>query len=258
MKKRIIVVALLLVAAVTWFGLIRPGGESSGKTILHVLAAASLNDVMKEIEQRYEKNHDSIDLVISYASSGKLQQQIEQGVPADLFISAGVEQMDRLEGKQLISDRVNLLENRLVLITRERQSMMTDVHDLISTQVQTVSIGYPDTVPAGHYAKQILLSYELWEPLQSKIVYASDVTQVLAHVQTGNADAGLVYRTDAAAAKQVSVVETVSSEHHDPVIYPVGIVKRTANPEASKELYRWLQREEAGNIFKSYGFEMSE
>lgn len=258
MKKSVAVIAVLLMIAAGGILGIRTISGSSDKTTLHVLAAASLKDAMEELKQQYESNHQSINLEINYASSGKLQRQIEQGVQADLFLSAGDEQMDVLEKNDYILKRTNLLENRLVLITQNSESTVTDVNDLTESEIKKISIGNPETVPAGEYARQTMLSYDLWKELESKLVYASDVTQVLSHVRTGNADAGFVYQTDAGSVDDVRTVATISLEHHHSIDYPAGIVKETGNPQETDEFYRWLQGEKAKNIFSSYGFEMGE
>ncbi|HEU4963114.1 MAG TPA: molybdate ABC transporter substrate-binding protein [Bacilli bacterium] len=228
---------------------------------LYVLSAASLSDAMQEVKSVYESSHPDVELLESFGSSGTLQQQIEQGAPADLFLSAGEGQMQALLAKNLIdtAHRQDLLTNELVLIVPSdgTTSTVKSLADLTQPDVKKVAIGQPDTVPAGHYAKETLSAERLWQPLQDKLLYAKDVRQVLTYVETGNVDAGLVYATDARTSKRVKVVVTADANSHNPIVYPYGIVKATDHAKQAQALYDWLQSAEATRIFASYGFKMS-
>lgn len=230
------------------------GRASSGEVRLYVLAAASLTDAVREIQARYEADHPGVRLVPTFASSGRLKQQIERGAPADLFLSAGTEEMEELLGKGLIDPRFHaeLLENELVLIAPEGASLK-GLADLASNRVKRIAVGHPETVPAGMYAREALVHFGLWEKLQRKLVFAGDVRQVLAYVKTGNADAGIVYRTDIRHGG-VSVIAEMPPESHRRILYPLGLVKGTKHPSEAQALYRWLQEKEARSIFEKYGF----
>lgn len=237
------------------------GGTSTGpkeveKIELSLLAAASLTDAVKEIQKEYEQRHSHIKLVPSFASSGKLQKQIEQGVPADLFLSAGGKEMDSLVNQGLIvaDGCQDLLQNKLVLIIPAKgKKKVKGFQDL--TKVERVALGQPDTVPAGDYSKQVLQDMKLWEPLWSKLVFTGDVRQVLTYVESGNVDAGLVYETDAKTSDQVSVVANADPSTHKPIIYPLGVVKASQHPKEARRLYDFLQGKEAQAVFEKYGFE---
>lgn len=223
---------------------------------LYVLAATSLTDALEEIQDIYEKEHPHVKLVPNFASSGKLQKQIEEGAPADLFISAGGKEMKALLDKDLIESNYHtpLLRNRLVLIVPEKnRNKIKDFPDLI--RADRIAVGQPDTVPAGDYTKQALKQMKLWDKLQSRMVFAGDVRQVLTYVETGNTDTGLVYQTDAQTSDKVSVVATASPDSHQPIVYPVGVVKSSQRSDEARQLYDWLRGEKAKAIFGKYGFQ---
>ncbi|WP_445252416.1 molybdate ABC transporter substrate-binding protein [Paenibacillus sp. FSL R10-2796] len=225
------------------------------KTEIIVSAAASLQDSLDKIALLYEKKHPDIDLVFNYAASGTLQKQIEQGAPADLFFSAGDKQMNALVEGGLISDHKVLLKNQLVIVVpSDSKVKLTTITQLTDKAFKKVAVGQPESVPAGQYAQQSLAAKKVWDPLQSKLVFAKDVRQVLSYVETGNADAGFVYKTDALTSKKTKIALTVGPHVHKAINYPAGIVKSSKNQKAAKELYSYLQSKEANDIFVSYGF----
>jgi len=156
---------------------------------LTVAAAASVQDVAKELKRVYGEKNSGVVITYNFASSGTLQKQIEEGAPVDLFISAGKSQMDALEEKGLIlpGTRKNLLGNDLVLIAG-KDSGLASFDELDDQTTEKISIGTPETAPAGRYAKEALISLGLWEKIQPKLVLAKDVRQVLTYVETGNVD----------------------------------------------------------------------
>lgn len=225
------------------------------KTEIIVSAAASLQDSLDKIAILYEKKHPDIDLVFNYAASGTLQKQIEQGAPADLFFSAGDKQMNALVEEGLISDHKVLLKNQLVVVVPSNSNVkLTTITQLTDKSFKKVAVGQPESVPAGQYAQQSLTAKNVWNTLQSKLVFTKDVRQVLSYVETGNADAGFVYKTDALTSKKVKIALTVGPHVHKAINYPAGIVKNSKNQKAAKELYSYLQSKEASDIFTSYGF----
>lgn len=232
-----------------------PPAEAAKKTEVMISAAASLQDALDQIAAQYERQHPEVDLVFNYAASGTLQKQIEQGAPADLFFSAGDKQMKALADGGFISAQTGLLKNQLVVIvpSNARQNMNT-ITELAGSAYKRVAVGQPESVPAGQYARQSLEAKGIWNTLQSKLVFAKDVRQVLSYVETGNADAGFVYKTDALTSKKVRIVSTVGGHVHSPIHYPLGIVKGTKNEAAAKAVYSYLQTKTAADIFKSHGF----
>lgn len=236
------------------------GGSAKGKSEkvqITVSAAASLKDVLAELSSVYEKDHPNVSIKFNFGSSGALQQQIEQGAPADLFFSAAEDKFNRVVNQGLIDkkDSVKLVENSLVLIVpKGKNQHVNSFKDLAEGKIEKLAVGKPESVPAGKYAKETLTNLDVWSKVQSKIVYCKDVRQVLSYIETGNADAGIVYRTDALSSDQVETVETAKSDLHTPIVYPLGIVKNTKHREQSEEFYQFLQSDQAVKAMEKYGF----
>ncbi len=222
---------------------------------LLVSAAASLQDSLNAIEPLYEEHNPGIDLIMNYGSSGALQKQIEQGAPADLFVSAGVKQFEALSSANLVRDAVNLLDNQLVAIaSEEAAASITKLEDLPAAELRVIAIGDPEVVPAGSYAREALLGAGIWEDLESKLVLAKDVRQVTTYVETGNAEIGFVYKTDALGSDRAVVAFEVAPELHAPIRYPAGIVTHTKQSEEAERFLTYLQGEAASAVFETYGF----
>jgi len=221
-----------------------------------VSAAASLQNSLTELQKAYALKTPSVKLTINFGASGTLQQQIEQGAPTDLFISAGKTQMDALgQSNLLVKDsRIDLLGNDLVLITGKDNSKVTSLDDLSKSSVAHISIGTPASVPAGKYAQDSLTSLKLWDSLQPKMVMAKDVTSVLNYVETGNADAGFVYRSDAQGSTKVKVVAVIPENSHKPIVYPAAVILATKNKQAAEDFLKYLQSADAQKVFVKYGF----
>lgn len=223
---------------------------------LIVSAAASLKDAMDEIQRTYKQERPEVTLRFNFGSSGALQQQISQGAPVDVYVSAAEDTFTKLVQDGIIAeeDGVDLLGNALVLVVPKDSTAVTGFADLGKEEVDKISIGMPESVPAGKYAKESLEKLGIWQDVEAKMVYAKDVRQVLSYVETGNVDAGIVYKTDAIASEQVSIVATADPATHSPVIYPVGVIKQSAHYEAAKDLYHYLQSDAAIQVFEKYGF----
>lgn len=231
-------------------------GKNTNTINLTVSAAASLKDSMDEIEKIYTKENPNVKITYNFGASGTLQQQIEQGAPVDVFISAATKQMNELKNKGLLVNNTdkNLLENSLVLIVPKDSSTVKDFSDLATDKVKKVALGEPKTVPAGQYANEVLTYFKILDKVQPKTVLGNDVREVLTWVETGNADAGIVYATDAKISNKVKVVATASENSHKPVLYPVAAIKDSKNIEAAKEFIQFLSGDKAKAIFEKYGF----
>jgi molybdate transport system substrate-binding protein len=254
--RQITIVALFaasMLPPLVWRGN-RPEGP---KTVsLTVSAAISLKDALDDLRSLYERERPGVRLTFNYGGSGTLQHQIEQGAPVDLFISASEEQMKAIESEGLLlsGTRVNLLENSLVLIVPASESFIRNLNDLAGTKVRTIALGEPSTVPAGAYATQTLKSLGLFSAVREKIVYAKDVRAVLAYVETGNADAGFVYETDAQTSSKVRVAAIAPPDSHDPIVYPAAVLEDSPHPAAAREFLAFLQGPDAQKIFAKDGF----
>ncbi|PZE19758.1 molybdate ABC transporter substrate-binding protein [Paenibacillus xerothermodurans] len=236
------------------------GGESThdsnARVELTVSAAASLAGALKEIQPLYEAKQP-VKINLNLGASGSLQRQIEQGAPVDVFLSAGSDHMAALISQGLVNEgrQRNLVTNQLVLIApSDSAEHITAMADLQQDRIQRIAVGEPSTVPAGRYAREALGALGLWEPLQASIVLTKDVRQVLTYVESGNADAGFVYRTDALNSAKVKVVQEVDAALHSPIRYPVGIVSSTSHRDEAQAFYEYLQSKEAVNVLTRYGF----
>lgn len=219
--------------------------------------AASLKDAMEEIKAQFEDHNPHIKLNFNFGGSGALQQQIEQGAPVDLFLSAASKPMTALVDKGIVAadQQQHLLANELVVIVPAGTSLISPrIAALTEADIRKVAIGIPESVPAGSYAKEAIAHEQLWNSLQDKLVQAKDVRQVLQYVETGNADAGFVYKTDAIATPKVTIAFEVNSATYSPIVYPAGIIQSTKHREEVEELFAYLQTTEAMNIFVKYGF----
>lgn len=226
---------------------------------LNISAAASLKEAMADLETVYTSKNPEVSFVVNYGSSGSLQQQIEQGAPCDLFISAGEKQMTALDEEGLLLDGTNkdLVKNSLVLISNNN-SEITSIDSLTSDTVSKIALGEPSSVPAGKYADETLTSLAIKDSLNDKLVFAKDVKEVLAWTASGNADVGFVYLSDALSNENVKIVETISEEYHSPITYPVAVIKDSQNIDAAKAFEDFLFSDEAQNIFEKYGYKSVE
>ena len=229
---------------------------AQSNTSLLVSAAASLKEALEEIKPLYQQSKSNVNISYNFGSSGALQQQIEQGAPADIFISAAKKQVDALEQKGLLvaGTRNIIAKNRLVLVVPKNVGGITSFYSLKDAKVKKIAMGEPRSVPAGQYAQQVLEKLKIWSQVKSKLVFANNVRQVLASVESGNADAGLVYITDAKISNQIKVVVTADEKYHSPIIYPLAVVKRSKNINAAKEFSQFLSSNQAKAVFKKYGF----
>jgi len=232
-------------------------GCRTTQPILTLSIAASLQDAIVEIQSSYQHEHQ-VEFRNNFGASGTLAREIEQGAPVDAIISAGSKPIDDLQSKGLLAagTRTNLLGNSLVLIAPQ-DSKLTGFEDLPSPGVRLVALGDPASVPAGQYGRQTLISLKLYDRLHDKIVLGKDVRQVLTYVETGNADAGLVYGTDARISTKVRVVAVAPESSHDPIVYPLAIVAGSRNQQSARDFVAFLSTSAARAIFIKHGFTMA-
>ena len=220
-----------------------------------VFAAASLTDALKQIAADYEKSSGD-KIVFNFAASGTLAGQIEAGAPADIFFSADEAKMDVLATKGLLinESRKDLLGNSLVIVTLPDQATVHSPADLTNVAVQRIALGEMKSVPAGTYAKMYLEKLGVWPAVESKIVPCENVRAVLAAVESGNVDAGFVYKTDAAISKKVKVAFEIPAADGPKISYPVALVKDSPQPEAAKKFLAVLDSDAAAAVFIHFGF----
>jgi molybdate transport system substrate-binding protein len=234
------------------------GCFDSQRISLTVSAAASLQGALGQVESAYFANHPQVAFRNNFGSSGTLAREIEEGAPVDVLLSAAAEPMNDLESKGLIAagSRKNILHNSLVLIA-PIDSKLQGVADLADRSTRLIAIGDPGSVPAGQYAQQTLKALHLGDEVKGKLVLGKDVRQVLTYVETGNADAGFVYATDVRIASGIRVVATLPESVHDAIVYPVAVVKTSANQQAARAFVEFLGSPGAEAIFTKNGYTLA-
>lgn len=222
---------------------------------LNISAAASLQEAMVELETKFKEIEPDVKLEVNLGSSGALQQQIEEGAPCDVFISAGEKQMTALEDKNLLLEDTNkiLLTNDLVLVA-PKNIEIKDLETLATDDIDKIAIGDPQSVPAGKYAKEVLDNTKLYDKVEDKLVLAKDVKEVLSWVQQGNAKAGFVYLSDTQGADGIQVVYTTEEDTHSPINYPIAVLKDSKKQDKAKVFEDFLLSDNGQVILQKYGF----
>ena len=272
--KKILLIAIFAAIVVAGAGIVSAGffdsvGASdsnnapdlNGQTV-NLAAAASLKNVFDEkLIPMFEKKYNGVKVTPTYASSGDLQTQIENGLKADVFMSAANKQMNALADKGIVDNSTNLqfLENKVVLIVPKDSNANISSFDDLKNVKGNIAIGDPKSVPAGQYAQEVLNNTGIWDSVESKLSLGTDVTAVLNQVAQGSADCGIVYATDAKSNDNVKVVcEAPEGSLKTPVIYPVAALKNSTNSDATKAFMDFLQTKEAKDVFVEYGFTIHE
>lgn len=249
--RKITLISLLLVAIVAGLS----GCQKKEEKTITVFAAASTTDIMEQIAAEYEKE-TSIKVKLNLASSGKLARQIEAGAPADVFISASLKWMKYLNEKDMVSDDQVFLKNSLVLITNKDNDASAYEKagaEALITLDGKISIGDPEHVPAGAYAKEALESLDLYTKLEKKMLFAESVRAALTLIEMNESEAGVVYKTDAMASAKVKVVYEFPEETHKQIAYPCSLVKGGA--DEGKEFLKYITGSDyAKDLYVKSGF----
>ena len=246
----------VLIRCLACLGLLVFSTGSMAEQKVVVYAAASLTNAITEIAAQYEKEK-STHVVTSFAASSALAKQIENGAPADVFISADLKWMHYLQDKnKLIPDsRKNLLGNKLVLIAPKTRGFKVETgkpFDLGNAFEGRLCTGDLESVPAGIYAKQSLISLNWWNSLKSRIVGTQDVRAAMAFVERGECAAGIVYETDAKVSSKIELLATLPDDSHDPIIYPVAAISGAKT--VGRDFIDYLSSKQASMVFVKYGF----
>lgn len=258
MKRRLfdqcIVVSVILFShiALPCFG----KGAAYAQQELLVSAAASLTNAFTDAGKQFETANPGVKVVFNFAASGALMQQIAKGAPVDVFASADKKTMDQADEKKLIvaETRKDFVSNGLVLIVpKESGKSIKTVKDLAQPEIVRIAMGNPETVPAGRYAQEVLTQAGLWETLKTKCVYAETVRQALDYVTRGEVDAGFVFATDGALAKDRVKVAALA-EGHRPIRYPVAVIAGTGRKELSQGFIDFLLGSHGQSVLARYGF----
>lgn len=248
MKKQFISLLLLLALLST-----APAPAAAEVT---VFAAASLADVLNQLAKSYEKQSGD-KLVFNFGASSLLARQIQEGAPADVFFSADEAKMDALEKQDLLlpGTRKSRLSNTLVIVVANESALkITSPEDLATALVKRLALADPKAVPAGIYSKEFLEKRKLWTAVEKKVIPTENVRAALAAVESGNVDAGVVYKTDAAMSKKVKVAYEIPASEGPTISYPVAVLKGSRNIAAAKKFVAYVNSPDAAQVFQGYGF----
>ena len=233
-----------------------------------VFAAASMTDTMNEIAEMYKAVDPSVNVVYNFDSSGTLKTQIQEGADCDIFISAAQKQMNQLDASQgeegnpekldfVDTDtRFNLVSNSVVLITPVgNPAKVTSFDDVATDKVSLIALGNSD-VPVGQYSEEIFTYMGVWDQLNSeqKITFGTNVREVLAQVEEGGVDCGIVYSTDAATTDKVEIAAAAPEGSHKAITYPAAVLKTSKNPDAAKAFIDYLKTDGCKAVFEAAGF----
>jgi molybdate transport system substrate-binding protein len=225
-------------------------------TEITVSAAVSLSDVLTAVADEYGRRALG-SIRFNFAASNVLARQIADGAPVDVFISADDAQMDVVAAAKLIraGSRVPLLRNQLaVVVPNDRPRTFRSIRDLADPAFKRIAIGDPAAVPAGVYAKQYLEAQGLWQAIEPRLVPAGSVRAALTAVESGAADAAIVYRTDARIALRATVAWVVSAADGPRIIYPGAIISTSAHPQEAQKFLDFMRSDTATRIFERFGF----
>ena len=251
--RTIINFRILRVAAI---GIFLSAVVSLGAAEATVFAAASLNDALKQIGTTYEQQSGD-KITFNFGASSMLARQIEEGAPADIFFSADNAKMNALEAKGLIlkDTRRSRLSNSLVIVVPAEGGLVIESpKDLATAKVRRLALAEPKTVPAGIYAREYLQNQKIWPALQGKIIPTENVRAALAAVESGNVDAGIVYKTDAGISKKVKIACEIPLADGPAISYPMAVMKNAREPEAAKRFMQFLNSEDTAKVFERFGF----
>ena len=253
MKRAIFYLVSLLCSLILSFCFI--AAASAGQELI-VSAAASLTNAFGEIGKKFESANPGTKVILNFGASGALLQQIDMGAPVDVFASADQKTMDQAAEKGLIifGARKDFAGNELVLIIPAGAGTpVKALQDLSAGGIGKIAMGNPETVPASRYAQEVLMNEGLWERLKSKLVFGESVRQVLDYVSRGEVDAGFVFATDAAVAKD-HVVVALEAPKHKPITYPISVVASSKNKDLAGRFVDFVLSGEGRDILFAYGF----
>ena len=242
--------------ALLWLAVFSTGCGRGDKPVpVRLLIAASTKDAVKEVADQFTRDTGT-EVTLNADDSSKLATQLVNGAPADLFLSANEEWANFVKDKGLAQEVRPLLGNSLVLVVpQDNPAHVSQPADLTGAAVKQVAVAGP-TVPAGMYARQALCNLKLWDELemQKKIVAGENVRVTLAYVEQGEADAGIVYATDAKITSRAQAVYTFPSTSHDRIVYPLVLLRSAATNEGAQRFFAFLRTPAAAEVFRKYGF----
>ena len=255
MIKKIVVFLLI-----SFFAVALPVGITHAEPAVQITvsAAISLKNAFEEIGKLYESQNKDSKVTFNFGASGDLMTQIKGGAPVDVFASAALKDMDELDNAGFVvkDTRTNFVSNSVVLIVPSSSKIaLASFEDLKKAEIKKIAVGNPKTVPVGRYSDETFQYYKISDMIQTKLVFAENVRQVLDYVARGEVDAGVVYSTDAMVKQQeVKIIMTAPEASHKPIIYPIAVVKGTKNEKAAKSFISLVTSDEGRKILSKYGF----
>jgi len=222
-----------------------------------VFAASSLVEVLAPIGDSFAEQ-EGVPIVFNFGGSDSLAQQIQRGAEADVYLSAGDQPMDTLEseGFLLSNTRRNILTNQLVLVSRQDSNLDYNTAEIFaSSKISRVAVTDPSLAPAGRYSVTALEKIGVWEHILEKVIFAPNVRATLSYVESGNADIGIVYRTDSTNRNRLQVVFEFPKDSYGPIIYPAAVLKDSSNKEVAFRFITFLSDNKARTEFKDHNFE---
>lgn len=228
--------------------------NNNSRPNLLIFAASSLTNALEDVKEDFEKEA-KVDLTINYAGSSTLARQLLNGAEADLFISANREWANTIEHQKPILKRNEILGNRLVVVTHDESGFKPKrLKDLLDPRINNIAIADPEGVPAGIYAKKILINRGLWHQLRHKFIMGTDVRHTMAHVENGGAEVGFVYATDELISSSTHTSINLTDKTNDDISYPVLLLESEKNKETPLNFYNYLISDRALQTFKRHGF----
>ena len=259
-KKQLTIFAYLLVFLYLLINIlytnVNADQSNHKKQELMISAAISLQEIMKDLGQEFEKRYPNTKILFNFAASGQLRTQIENGAPADIFISASSKDMYYLHQSNLIlKDTKGIFaKNKLVLITYKNNNNIHSLNDLKKMQVKKIAIGNPDTVPAGKYAEEALNYFEILPNIKPKLVLTENVRQALYYVSKNEVDAGIVFATDTKIDQNIKIVVSIPKGAHSPIIYPAAVIKSSPHVDLAKKFISFIVSPIGKEKLKKYGY----
>ena len=255
-KMHRIIYSTLLTFAAFLFTSCAKATDRSRANLL-IFAASSLTNALGEIKEDFEREN-AVELSINFAGSSTLARQLLNGADAHLFISANRDWANNVALFKPVLKRNEILGNQLVVITHQDSIYKPKVlSDLLDERIQHIGIADPAGVPAGMYAKKILVREGLWPQLQHKFIMGTDVRHTMAHVENGGAQVGFVYATDALISRSTQISIDLSNESTDDISYPILLLGDQNHKSVSNIFYDYLSSSQGMDTFKKYGFVMN-
>ncbi|AFK87230.1 molybdate ABC transporter substrate-binding protein [Thermoanaerobacterium saccharolyticum] len=221
-----------------------------------VFAGAGLKDALPEVAKKYNRLHPDIKISFNFAGLGVLQQQIEQGASCDILLGPGEKQWNTLRSENLIDKLTEkkILSDKMVLVTPKESQKVKSFQDLTLPDVDKIAIGDPALVPGGEWAKDVLTNLGLWDKVSSKIILAKDVQEIRGYIETGNVDAGLLWKSNTTNNNKIRIVADAPENSCPPIFFRGAVINSSQEKETALDFLNYLKSQEASQVFKKYGY----